>query len=95
MGMTDDLRRSEAVDWMVRTNDPDFGAWDDFTAWLERDPANADAYHALAGSEAEMLPLVEAARDADEPARRRVDWLPAAPCRVSAWIATQSPGARS
>ena len=72
MAMTDDLQRNEALDWLVRTNDPDFAGWDDFTAWLERDPANADAYHALAASEAEMLPLVEAAREAGEPARRRV-----------------------
>lgn len=73
MGMTDDLqRRDAALDWLVRTNDPDFDAWDDFTAWLERDSANADAYHALAAGEAEMLPLVEAARETEEPTRRRV-----------------------
>lgn len=64
-------RREAALDWLVRTNDPEFDAWDEFTAWLERDPANADAYHALAGSEAEMRPLVERAA-APRPVERRV-----------------------
>lgn len=53
--------RDAALDWLVRTNDPDFDRWDEFTAWLEESPVNADAYHRLAASEAEMLPLVEAA----------------------------------
>lgn len=53
-------RRDAALDWLVRTNDPDFEAWDEFTAWLEADSSNADAYHALANSEARLKPLVEA-----------------------------------
>ena len=60
--MTHDAdRREAALDWLVRTNDPEFDGWDEFTAWLEQDSANADAYHALAASEADMLPLVKAA----------------------------------
>ena len=75
MAMTDDLNRREAaLDWLVRTNDPEFEAWDDFTAWLEQDPANASAYHAFAAGQSEMLPLVEAAtappRPHARPARR-------------------------
>ena len=38
--------REEALDWLVRTNDPEFDRWDEFTAWLEASPANASAYHA-------------------------------------------------
>lgn len=53
-------RREAALDWLVRTNDPDFEAWDEFTAWLEADPTNADAYHALVESEERMRPFVEA-----------------------------------
>jgi transmembrane sensor len=53
-------RREAALDWLVRTNDPDFDAWDEFTAWLEADPTNADAYHALVESEERMRPFVEA-----------------------------------
>jgi len=63
-------RREAALDWLVRTNDPEFAAWDDFTDWLEADPANADAYHALTGREAEMLPFVEAAPEREQPAHR-------------------------
>ena len=64
--------REAALDWLVRTNDPEFDGWDEFTAWLEADPAHADAYHGLADSEAEMLPLVsEVAVEAPaEPDRR-------------------------
>ena len=69
-------RREDALDWLIRTNDPDFDAWDEFTAWLEQDRANADAYHALAAGEADMLPLVEAIPAAPAPApkpeRRRL-----------------------
>jgi len=62
-------QREAALDWLVRANDPDFEAWDEFSAWLEADSSNADAYHALAQSEAEMRPFVEAAPGA-EPAVR-------------------------
>lgn len=69
--MTQDSdRREAALDWLVRTNDPEFDRWDEFSAWLEESPANADAYHALAGSEAEMLPYVEAVPTVEEPVRR-------------------------
>ena len=63
-------RREAALDWLVRTNDPEFAAWDEFTAWLEADPANADTYHALADSELEMRPWVETAPIVDQPIRR-------------------------
>ncbi|MFL6724133.1 MAG: FecR family protein [Sphingomicrobium sp.] len=67
--MTHDYgRREAALDWLVRTNDPDFDAWDEFTIWLEADSANADAYHALADSESEMRHLVKAPL-LDEPVR--------------------------
>ena len=60
--MTHDAdRREAALDWLVRSNDPEFDRWDEFTAWLEQDPGNADAYHVLAASEVEMLPLVTGA----------------------------------
>lgn len=66
-------RREAALDWIVRTNDPDFEAWDEFTAWLEADVTNADAYHALAQSEQQMRPFVESAPvpDVVEPVRNR------------------------
>jgi transmembrane sensor len=51
----------DAVAWVVRVNDAAFGDWEAFTAWLEASPAHADAYHAAASAEAEM---VEALADA-------------------------------
>jgi len=54
----DQDRREAALGWVVRVNDPDFHGWDEFTAWLEADAANADAFHALEQSETEMRPLV-------------------------------------
>ena len=70
--MTDhrDQRQEAALDWIVRTNDPDFDAWDAFTLWLEADPANADAYHRLADAEISARPMVDAVTIPEEaPAR--------------------------
>lgn len=61
--------REAALDWLVRTNDPAFDAWDEFTDWLEASPANADAYHQLAASEADLLPAIEAMTPVEEPVR--------------------------
>jgi transmembrane sensor len=75
--MTNDAdRREAALDWLVRTNDAEFDRWDEFTDWLEQDSANADAYHALAGNEIDLRPLVEqagpAAKPVASPERRRL-----------------------
>lgn len=51
--------REEALGWVVSTNDPEFDRWDEFAAWLERDPSHADAYHHILGSEADLRPMVE------------------------------------
>ena len=63
----------QALDWLVRTNDPEFQDWERFTEWLESDSGNADAYHRLAGSEVEVRPLVERAapRPVEGPGRTR------------------------
>ena len=47
-----------AAGWLARTGDPGFADWDGFTVWLESDPVHADAYHALAGSADELMPIV-------------------------------------
>lgn len=67
--------RETALEWLVRTNDPQFEAWDEFTMWLEEDAANAAAYHALAASEVAMLPFVATASPRPSPPRRRVTRL--------------------
>lgn len=50
----------EAIDWLIRQRDPAFDDWESFTAWLEADPANAEAYAELAARDeaiAESLSL--------------------------------------
>ena len=83
-------RREAALDWLVRTNDPDFEAWEEFTAWLEADPTNADAYHALVESEEQLRPFVEAAPVSDvvAPVRARPRLAIAAGIAVLAAAAT-------
>lgn len=36
--------RDQAIEWAARTGDPSFDRWEDFTSWLEADPAHARAY---------------------------------------------------
>lgn len=37
--------------WMFRVNDPAFDEWNDFTEWLEADPAHLAAYEAALGED--------------------------------------------
>lgn len=41
-------REEQALDWVRRTHDPEFGDWDAHLAWLEADPANAAAFDRMA-----------------------------------------------
>ncbi|TXC71927.1 DUF4880 domain-containing protein [Sphingomonas ginsenosidivorax] len=72
---------AQAVAWHLRLPTADAADWRAFTAWLEADPAHADAYDALAIADAELQdaltprdwtnpPLPVAAND-DRPAPRR------------------------
>lgn len=61
----------EAARWASLTADPDFGDWDAFTAWLEQDPAHAEAYDAVQfalDEAAAMLPVPREAAPAPAPA---------------------------
>jgi transmembrane sensor len=49
----------QALAWLVSINDPEFDRWDEFTLWLERDPAHAGAYHRLADAERDTMPVVD------------------------------------
>lgn len=82
-----DLRLSDpieadAIGWVVRVNDPAFGDWDDFTRWLDADPAHADAYHAAAAAEADAVALLASA-----PREIEVAPMPSRP-RWRPWIGT-------
>lgn len=59
--------RQQAIGWAAATRDPDFAGWDDFTAWLEADPAHARAYDAVQFA-LEEADAVLAAQPAPEPA---------------------------
>lgn len=72
----------EALRWFVRSNDPEFADWDGFTAWLEQDPAHADAYHRIAAAEADLLPAIADEHSAvqdnaplPDSGRKRTGWL--------------------
>lgn len=46
----DDQVRQEAVGWAVRTLDPAFADWEEFTRWLEADAAHGAAYDQVAAA---------------------------------------------
>lgn len=45
----------EAVDWLVRVNDPGFEAWDDWDVWMTADARHAEAYWRLAEAEGDAV----------------------------------------
>ena len=59
----------EALDWLVRVNDPAFEAWVDWDVWMAADPAHAEAYWRLAEVEGDA---VEALKTAPAPGLRRI-----------------------
>lgn len=62
--MSDEVRVDEAVGWHVRLSNPSAPAadWSAFTGWLEADPANAEAYDAVALADADLGDSLRAAR---------------------------------
>lgn len=51
----------QAIAWVVRVSDPAFDDWDGFEHWLSASPAHADAYHAAAAAEADIVAAIAAA----------------------------------
>lgn len=47
-----------AVAWLLRVNDADFVAWEDWRAWMTADPRHADAYWRLAEGEADIVDVL-------------------------------------
>lgn len=80
----DETIRERALEWAVRTGDPEFTDWDAFTDWLDEDPAHAAAYDVVAAAVAdasEAFVAAPLAANDDVPVhalqvRRR--WLPGA-----------------
>src|SRR5579871_2458197 len=50
----------QAIAWVVRVNDAAFADWDAFQEWLDAAPAHAEAYHAAALAEADMVAALAA-----------------------------------
>lgn len=46
---------SEAVDWLRRVNEPDFADWDNFDAWLARDPRYQEIYYRIADADRDFV----------------------------------------
>lgn len=53
--------REEAIRWAALTGDPAFGEWDAFMAWLEQDPAHAEAYDAVQSAVSDAADALAAA----------------------------------
>jgi transmembrane sensor len=60
MSETKQAVEREALNWLVRVNDPGFTAWDAWEAWLAQDPRHVDAYWRLAASEADAVEALAA-----------------------------------
>ena len=77
------MTNEEAMAWVIRTRDPAFTDWDGFTAWLERDPANAQAYDVLMAADADLDAIIPPepvampvpANDVGVPQRRPLRWI--------------------
>ena len=65
MSATDKIIERDALNWLVRVNDPDFTDWEAWEGWMSADARHADTYWRLAEAEQDA---VEAFRTA--PARR-------------------------
>ncbi|HTN13405.1 MAG TPA: FecR domain-containing protein [Sphingomonadaceae bacterium] len=59
----DDRILDQASAWAVRMADPSFEDWDEFTVWLESDPAHAEAYDFVTEAAADAA---DALREAPE-----------------------------
>src|SRR5688500_9826233 len=44
----------QAIGWVVRTRDPAFAGWEEFTEWLERNPAHSRIYDELADADVDL-----------------------------------------
>jgi transmembrane sensor len=61
-------REAAANEWIILQRDPKFARWDEFMAWLEESPANADLYAELAALDERLSDLpMTASAVADQP----------------------------
>jgi transmembrane sensor len=48
MNAGESIIETEAIDWLIRVNSPDFGDWDGLAAWMARSADHARAFNQLA-----------------------------------------------
>lgn len=57
-----DAVMQQAIAWHLRLRDASVADWEDFTAWLESDPAHNAAYEAVSARDSALGPLLKDAR---------------------------------
>lgn len=62
----DDAVMQKAIAWHLRLRDADVADWEEFTGWLESDPAHNAAYEAVSARDSALGQLLEEARFPDE-----------------------------
>lgn len=61
MSATNTMIERDALNWLVRVNDPDFDQWDAWEAWLAADARHAEVYWRLAETEGDAVEALKAA----------------------------------
>lgn len=87
--MTSERERAEAeaIDWVIRLQDPDFCDWDGFTSWLEGSPFHASIYDRVARADEDVATILEK-RAEDVPANDdKASWVSPARRTVLGWSA--------
>jgi transmembrane sensor len=102
MSEIDQAVEREALNWLVRVNDPGFTAWDAWEAWLAQSPDHVEAYWRLAAQEADVVealgsekkPMGSVSSAARKAAPTRRYWLAAvavAAAVAGVWIWQERP----
>ncbi len=73
---TDKTIQEQALAWAVKAADPAFERWEEFTLWLESDPAHAQAYNEISASVAEATDALAQAEQASLPVANDDDIQP-------------------
>ena len=76
MSATDQMIARDALDWLVRVNDPDFDGWEQWEAWMAADARHAATYWRLAEDDGEAVEALKTAPARRLPTLRRRFALP-------------------
>lgn len=76
MSATNKIIERDALNWLVRVNDPDFADWDVWDAWMAADARHSETYWRLAEREGAAVEALRAAPARRPPMIRRGFALP-------------------